>query len=53
MVDELSIGLAELGQEVHMISPYYHKNRKGETGYLARDPAGIHHTRNISVKVSG
>jgi len=39
MVDELSQGLAKLGQEVIMISPYYEKNRKGETGYLLNDPA--------------
>ena len=35
MVDELSIGLANLGQEVVVISPYYDRNRKGVTGYLA------------------
>jgi len=39
MVDELSQGLAKLGQEVIMISPYYERNRKGETGYLQNDPA--------------
>jgi starch synthase len=39
MVDELSQGFTKLGQEVIMISPYYEKNRKGETGYLQNDPA--------------
>lgn len=29
MVDELSIGLAEMGQDVWVISPYYERNRKG------------------------
>lgn len=29
MVDELSIGVAALGQEVIVISPYYERNRKG------------------------
>ena len=29
MVDELSQGLASIGQEVLMISPYYNQNRKG------------------------
>lgn len=29
MVDELSIGLTYLGQEVIVISPYYDRNRKG------------------------
>ena len=41
MVDELSIGLANLGQEVIVISPYYDRNRKGVTGYLAKDEAGF------------
>lgn len=41
MVDELSQGLVRIGQEVIMISPYYEKNRKGETGYLQRDTVGF------------
>jgi hypothetical protein len=41
MVDELCLGLVELGQEVIVISPYYDRNRKGMTGYLALDPAGF------------
>mmetsp|Transcript_88 Transcript_88/g.170 ORF Transcript_88/g.170 Transcript_88/m.170 type:complete len:393 (-) Transcript_88:1601-2779(-) len=49
MVDELSIGLADLGQEVIVISPYYERNRKGQTGYLAQDPAGIIYKDNIHV----
>ena len=53
MVYELALGLAELGEEVWCISPYYEKNSKGETGYLERDPAGIRWTRNIQVKVGG
>jgi len=36
MVDELSVGLAELGEEVICISPYYERNRKGESGYLEK-----------------
>ena len=36
MVDELSIGLAELGEEIICVSPYYERNRKGESGYLER-----------------
>ena len=51
MVDELSIGLADLGQDVYVISPYYERNRKGETGYLSRDPAGIHYKDNIFVGI--
>lgn len=52
MVDELTQGLVQLGQEVWVISPYYERNRKGETGYLANDPAGIHHVDNIEVHVA-
>lgn len=51
MVDELSIGLADLGQDVYVISPYYERNRKGQTGYLAQDPAGIHWKENIHVNI--
>lgn len=29
MVDELAIGLVNLGQQVTVISPYYERNRKG------------------------
>ena len=47
MVDELSVGLAKLGQEVIVISPYYDRNRKGLTGYLAKDPAGFQYIDNI------
>lgn len=53
MVDELAIGLAELGQSITVISPYYERNRKGQTGYLAKDPAGIHYKQNITVQVNG
>ena len=47
MVDELSLGLVKLGQEVIIISPYYDRNRKGVTGYLAQDPAGFQYIDNI------
>jgi len=53
MVDELSIGLVNLGQKVTVISPYYERNRKGQTGYLASDPAGIKFAMNIKVTVGG
>lgn len=52
MVDELAYGLALLGQEVWVISPYYERNRKGETGYLAKDPAGITYKDNINISLS-
>ena len=51
MVDELSYGLAKLGQEVWVISPYYNHNKKGETGYIEKDPAGIKYTNNIKVNL--
>lgn len=50
MVDELSQGLAKLGQDVIMISPYYEKNRKGESGYLDRDPAKFTYLGKIFLK---
>lgn len=53
MVDELSIGLADLGQQVIVISPYYERNRKGQTGYLAADPAGIKYVDNLYTDIGG
>lgn len=32
-----------------MISPYYDRNKKGVTGYLEKDPAGIKYVDNITV----
>lgn len=52
MVDELAYGLSLLGQEVWVISPYYDRNRKGETGYLAKDPAGIEYKENITITLN-
>lgn len=48
MVDELTKGLAALGLEVYVISPYYMVNRKNQTGYLGEN---IKWTRNISVNL--
>lgn len=42
MVDELTVGLAELGVAVTCISPFYHVDRKGRGDYLAAD--GIKYT---------
>jgi glycogen synthase len=53
MVDELAQGLAILGEEVWVISPYYERNKKDETGYLANDPAGIKWVCNIDVSFGG
>ena len=52
MVDELSVGLAELGADVTCISPYYNVNRKGESDYLKSD--GISFSgRVVTVWVGG
>ena len=37
MVDELTRGLAQLGTNVTVITPYFERNRGGQTGYLAKD----------------
>jgi len=49
MVDELSQMLAEYGEDIVVISPYYERNGKGESGYLHRD--GIYWTCNIDVVI--
>lgn len=48
MVDELTKGLAGLGLEVYVISPYYTVNRKNRKDYLGD---GIKWTRNIKVDI--
>jgi len=45
-------GLAEIKEEVMMIAVYYDRNRKGEQGYLAKDPAGFKWQKNITVKAA-
>ncbi len=53
MVDELTEGLAHLGQKVIVICPYYQENSKGKTDYLANDPLGIQYIGNISITLDG
>lgn len=48
MVDELTKGLAALGLEVYVISPYYSLNRKNQKDYLGEN---IKWTRNVSVNI--
>lgn len=48
MVDELTKGLAGLGLEVYVVSPYYTVNRKNQSGYLGEH---IKWTRNVSVNL--
>lgn len=51
MVDELSQGLVSEGRDVVMITPYYNKNRKGETDYLKNDPCNFKYIGNITVQL--
>lgn len=48
MVDELTKGMASLGLEVYVVSPYYAVNRKNQTNYLGK---GFMHTRNMLINV--
>ncbi|CAK79065.1 unnamed protein product (macronuclear) [Paramecium tetraurelia] len=51
MVDELTQELAKMNEEVILITPYYHRNKKGETGYILSD--GFQHIRNIEIWLQG
>lgn len=48
MVDELTKGLATLGLEVYVVSPYYAVNRKDKSDYLG---PGFSWTRNVSINI--
>jgi len=39
-----------MNEEVMVISPYYDKNKRGETGYLAKD--GFEYLKNIEIWVA-
>jgi starch synthase len=47
MVWELTKELVQLGLDIHVVSPYYNVNSKGEQGYLAKD--GIEYKFNIDI----
>lgn len=49
MVDDLINTLTDMSEEVWAVSPYYERNRKGETGYLAKD--NITWSFNIEVDI--
>lgn len=51
MIDELTQGLKAFGQDIYIISPYYEKNKKGESGYLNNDPFNINYMKNVSVNL--
>ena len=49
MVDELTQGLKAFGQDIYVISPYYEKNKKDQSGYLNNDPFNINYMKNVKV----
>ena len=51
MVDELTTCLSKLGQDIYVISPYYHVNRNGETDYLLNDKKGFIYLNSIIVNI--
>lgn len=51
MVDELTQELAKMNEEVMIISPYYERNKKGETGYLEKD--GFKYLENFDIWING
>ena len=50
MVDELTVGLAELGAQVAVVSPFYQQDRKGRTDYLKHDGI-LYSGRTVAVQV--
>ena len=51
MVDELTQELAKMNEEVMVITPYYERNKKGDTGYLESE--GFTYKQNVEVRVGG
>ena len=51
MVYELTQGLASLGQEMIIISPYYNINKEGNSNYLSNDPLNFQHIRNVTINL--
>lgn len=51
MVDELTQELAKMGEDVILVTPYYEKNKKGQSGYLEAD--GIKYLQNVEVICDG
>lgn len=49
MVDELTQDLADVGLDVHVISPYYDRNDKGDVDYLRK--YGVAHAFNVRTSV--
>ena len=51
MIDELTQCLAKLGQEIIIISPYYHADKDGKNNYLENDENGFVYINDIEVKM--
>ena len=51
MVYDLAQGLAQIGQDVIIISPYYNENKAGKTDYLANDPHDIKLLQKIEIEL--
>ena len=51
MVDELTQCLAKLGQEIVIISPYYHTDKNGKNNYLENDENGFVYIDDLEVKI--
>ena len=50
MINELSEGLVTLGEEVYVVTPYYHFNRKNSSDYL-NDEKQFEHTMDFEVRI--
>ena len=51
MIDELTQCLAKLGQEIIVISPYYHLDKNGKSDYLENDENGFIYINDLEIKI--
>lgn len=51
MIDELTECLSNLGQDIIIISPYYHVNKSGKSNYLENDQNGFIYINDLDVKL--
>lgn len=52
MVNELSQGLVTLGEDVYVVTPYYHFNRRNQSDYL-NDEQNFKYTLDFEIKLAG
>jgi len=50
MINELSEGLVTLGEEVYVVTPYYHFNRRNSSDYLSEENQ-FEHTLDFEVRI--